>query len=211
MSTIIGQGGIFMKYKKVILILVIFIISFIYIIHPYIEDKMLIENPYEDKIIRFHVRANSDVEEDQNLKLKVRDKILEVMGEKFEGVQSLAESRVVIQENINEIKTISEEVIKDNNKDYTVTVSLGQDNFPIRRYGNMIFPQGEYETLLVTIGEGAGQNWWCVMFPPLCFVDITHSTALDVEGELDNYIIDESQPIKLKSKIGDFFKNRKNK
>lgn len=199
-----------MKYKKMILILAIFIISFIYIIHPYIEDKMLIENPYKDKIIRFHVRANSDIEEDQNLKLKVRDKILEVMGEKFEGVQSLAESRVVIQENINEIKTISEEVIKDNNKDYTVTVSLGQDDFPIRKYGNMIFPQGEYETLLVTIGQGAGQNWWCVMFPPLCFVDITHSTALDVEGELNNYIIDQNKPIKLKSKIGDFFKNLKN-
>ena len=198
-----------MKYNKIILILAIIIISSIYIIHPYIEDKVLISNPYKDKIIRFHVRANSDMEEDQELKLKVRDKILEVMGDKFENVTSLDESRVVIQENINEIEAISREVIQDNDRDYPVKVTLGQDNFPIRRYGNMIFPQGEYETLLVTIGEGAGQNWWCVMFPPLCFVDITHSAALDVDGELNDYLIDEDQPLKLKSKIGDYFKSLK--
>ena len=198
-----------MKYNKIILILAIIIISSIYIIHPYIEDKVLISNPYKDKIIRFHVRANSDLEEDQELKLKVRDRILEVMGDKFENVTSLDESRVVIQENINEIEAISREVIQDNDRDYPVKVTLGQDNFPIRRYGNMIFPQGEYETLLVTIGEGAGQNWWCVMFPPLCFVDITHSAALDVDGELNDYLIDEDQPLKLKSKIGDYFKSLK--
>ena len=200
-----------MKYQKTITILAAFIISFIYIIHPYIEDNILIKNPFKDEIIRFHVRANSDLEEDQTLKLKVRDEILEVMDRKFENVSTLDESRIVIENSMSEIKAIAEEVIQNNEKNYPVEVFLGMDNFPIRRYGNMIFPQGEYETLLVTIGDGQGQNWWCVMFPPLCFVDITHSVAFNAEGDLDQYIIDENQPLKLKSKIGDFFKNLKDK
>ena len=198
-----------MKYKKLIIILSIFIIAFIYIIHPIIEDKYLLNHPYNDDIIRFHVRANSDTKEDQELKLKVRDELLEVMTEKFENSSSIDESRRIVKENIDEIKSISEKVIKENNKDYSVNVFFGIDYFPIRKYGNMVFPQGNYETLLVTIGEGKGQNWWCVMFPPICFVDITHSHAIETEGELDKYIIDENQPLKLKSKTAELINKLK--
>ena len=200
-----------MKYKKLITILSIFIIAFIYIIHPIIEDKYLLNHPYNDDIIRFHVRANSDTKEDQELKLKVRDELLAVMTEKFENSFSIDESRKIVKENLDEIKAISERVIKENNKEYSVNVFLGIDHFPIRKYGNMVFPQGNYETLLVTIGEGKGQNWWCVMFPPICFVDITHSHAIETEGELDKYIIDEDQPLKLKSKTVEFINKLKNK
>jgi len=200
-----------LKYKKFILALSVFIISFIYIIHPILEDKFLYENPYKEGIIRFHVRANSDTQEDQELKLMVRDEILEIMGEKFENVSSLDDSRVVIKDNMEEIKTIAEEVLRENNNDYNVGVSLGMETFPVRKYGDTIYPQGEYETLLVTIGDGQGQNWWCVMFPPLCFVDITHSVAFNAENEIGEYIIDENQPLKLKSKIGDFIKNLSDK
>lgn len=206
MAIILGQGGDNMKYKKLILVLSALLISFIYIIHPIIEDKYTLENPYKDEIIRFHVRANSDLEEDQELKLKVRDKILEAMADKFEVVTSLSESRKTIQANMDEMKIIAEQVIHENKKDYPVKVSLGIDEFPIRKYGDMVFPQGEYETLLVTIGDGQGQNWWCVMFPPLCFVDITHSVAYDTEGTLEDYIIDENQPLMLKSKIVEYLK-----
>ena len=152
------------------------------------------------------MRANSDTKEDQDLKLKVRDELLAVMTERFKNSSTIDESRKIIQENMEEIKSISEKVIKENNKDYSVNVFLGIDHFPIRKYGNMVFPQGEYETLLVTIGEGKGQNWWCVMFPPICFVDITHSYAIETEGELDKYIIDENQPLKLKSKTVEVIK-----
>lgn len=191
-----------MKYKKLIIILVAFIFSFIYFINPYIEDKVMHKNPFKDQIIRFHVRANSDMEEDQKLKLKVRDKILEEMGDKFKDTKTIEESRIIIQENMEEIRDIALEVIKGEGLDYDVDVFLGIDDFPIRRYGNMIFPQGEYETLLVTIGKGQGQNWWCVMFPPLCFVDITHSYAFNIEdNELGDFILDENETPKLKSKI----------
>lgn len=206
MAIILGQGGENMKYKKLILILSVILMSFTYIVHPIIADKYTLENPYQDEIIRFHVRANSDLEEDQELKLEVRDKILENMGEKFEGISSREESREVIKNNMDEIKIIAEAVISENNMDYPVKVSLGIEQFPIRKYGNLVLPQGEYETLLVTIGEGKGQNWWCVMFPPLCFVDITHSVAYETEENLEDFIIDEDQPLKLKSKIVEYLK-----
>lgn len=200
-----------MKYKRAILVLSIFILSFIYIIHPVIADKYLIENPYNEGIIRFHVRANSDKEEDQALKLKVRDALLEVMVPKFEDVKSIDQSREIIKENLDTIALISEKVIHENNYNYPVKVSLGMDYFPTRKYGNMVFPQGEYETLMVEIGEGKGQNWWCVMFPPLCFVDVTNSAAVDPENNFEEYVVDESAPPKLKSKTLEIAKMIKDK
>lgn len=197
-----------MKYKRTILILTAFILLFIYVMHPAIENN-LIENPYKDEIIRFHVRANSDLEEDQRLKLEVRDEILDKMQEKFEGVESIEESREIILDNLEEIEEIAEKVIGENHKDYEVKANLLMEEFPVRKYGDMIYPQGDYETLLVTIGRGQGQNWWCVMFPPLCFVDVTHSYALETEEpeeQLGDHIIDDTSP-KLKSIVFDFFKD----
>jgi len=201
-----------MKYKKFILILAAFIFSFIYVIHPTMLEKMEEEIPIEDEVIRFHVRANSDTDEDQELKLKVRDKLLEEVGYKFDDSTSLEESRAIIRDNLLKIEEVSEEVIRENGFDYDVDVFFGMDYFPVRKYGNMVFPQGEYETLIVSIGQGRGQNWWCVMFPPLCFVDITHSVAFNIEDDetLDNYVIDEEQPIKPKSLIIDFIKSKIN-
>ena len=195
-----------MKFKRTILILSIFVISFTYIGHPLIEDLMRSQDGYKDKIIRFHIRANSDREEDQSLKLKIRDEILKEMGDQFKGTVDLDESRKIIVENMQTMKTITEDVIQKEGEDYSVDVTLGQDNFPTRKYGNLVFPAGDYETLLITLGEGSGQNWWCVMFPPLCFVDITHSVAYNLENEL--VAKTEEQPkLKLKSKIVDLVRS----
>lgn len=200
------KGEYKLKYKKLILILSLFIIFFTYILQPSIESGDRIKDGFKKDIIRFHIRANSDLEEDQGLKLKIRDEILAVMGSKFESIDSIDECREIIVANLDEMKSISQRVIQDEGKGYEVDVSLGNDNFPIRKYGNMIIPQGEYETLLIEIGEAKGQNWWCVMFPPLCFVDITHSVALaddlDVD-ELSEYVIDETQPLKFRSLVGE--------
>lgn len=193
-----------MKYKKLILLLSLFIITFIYIVNPYIvESRPLDEKPFkEDKdgIIRFHVRANSDLREDQELKLKIRDKVLEKMNQKFDKDTTIEESREIIKKSLDEIKDISKTVLNNEGKDYEVHVNLGSEIFPIRKYGNMVFPQGEYETLLIEIGEAQGKNWWCVMFPPLCFVDITHSVAVETT-ELEEFVVEEDEPIKVKSKI----------
>lgn len=199
------KGAFQMKYKRLMLLLCTFIIFTIYIVHPYIIEKNRTIDGFNKDIIRFHVRANSDTGEDQALKLEVRDEILDVMGEKFRNTKSLEESREIIMANMDEMKSIAEDVVDRWGKDYSIDVSLGQDYFPIRKYGNMVFPQGEYETLMIEIGEGKGQNWWCVMFPPLCFIDITHSVAFENE-ELEEFIIDETQPVKLKSIILDLIK-----
>ena len=204
-----------MKYKKLILILSFILIFTIYIGNPYIESMLEATDGFNKNIIRFHIRANSDSQEDQSLKLKIRDEILEVMGDKFESIDSIDESRQIIMDNLDEMKSISQRVIHNEGKDYTVDVSLGQDNFPIRKYGDLILPQGEYESLLIEIGQATGQNWWCVMFPPLCFVDITHSTAIasddmDIEA-LNEFVIDESQPLKFRSLIAEFLEDLINK
>ena len=199
-----------MKYKRLILILSLFIFTFIYFIYPYVEEKTSID--LKESIIRFHIRANSDREEDQALKLKIRDEILKAMKEKFQGIKDIGESRRIIKDNMEEMKYITERVIKEEGKDYEVNITLGEDNFPTRKYGNLVLPAGSYETLLISLGEGRGQNWWCVMFPPLCFVDITHSVAYNLEKELDIELNeDEEPPLKLKWKIVEFIKKYLNK
>lgn len=196
-----------MKYKKLILLLSLFIITLSYIIHPFIENQ--VKNGFKDEIIRFHIRANSDKEEDQALKLKIRDEVLKEMEGKFKDTSSLEESRKIIKANMEEMKHITEKVIKEEGKDYEVAVTLGQDKFPTRKYGNLVLPSGEYETLLITLGEGKGQNWWCVMFPPLCFVDITHSVAYNLEKELGGTLAEERPALKLKWKTADILKKMK--
>ena len=115
---------------------------------------------YKDKLIRFHVIANSDSEEDQNLKLKVRDAIINYL-----------QPKLLESESIEESELISKNIILENGYDYDVKVGIDYSKFPTKQYSNVVLPAGEYKALRIIIGEGKGKNWWCVMFPPLCFVD----------------------------------------
>lgn len=137
------------------------------------ENEELIYEDIVDKIIRFHVIANSDSDEDQVLKLKVRDRVVEFISGKLDESISLEESREIILSNKEEMEGIAKEVIEENNYSYGVVSNLSRENFPDKVYGDVIFPQGEYEAYRIIIGDGNGENWWCVMFPPLCFVDGT--------------------------------------
>ena len=142
----------------------------------------------KDKLIRFHVIANSDTDGDQNLKLKVRDKVVEALSEKLSNVNSLEEAENVLKENIDYVNEIAKEVIEENNYTYEVNTMLSYENFPDKVYGDYIFPQGNYEAFRVIIGEGKGQNWWCVMFPSLCFVDESKNSvdSSDLKEEIEN-------------------------
>ncbi len=137
------------------------------------EDKIrnLNYDDVKDSLIRFHVIANSDNEEDQNLKLKVKNKVIDYLYPYLNDSQSLDESRQIIKDRMQEVKRLAEEVIKDNNYKYRIQVELSRENFPDKSYGNITLPQGNYEAFRIIIGDGQGRNWWCVMFPPLCFVD----------------------------------------
>ncbi len=131
------------------------------------------QNDVASKLIRFHVVANSDGNIDQGLKLKIRDSVLKYISPKLNNCKSIEESREVINSENKNVKKLAEAIVKESGFEYSVTTALSQEYFPIKSYGNITLPQGKYEAYRIIIGTGAGQNWWCVMFPPLCFVDIT--------------------------------------
>lgn len=145
-----------------------------------------------EKIIRLHVLANSDADYDQKLKLKVKDAIVTNMKDKFEKVSTKDEARELIYEQMDNMKRIAKEVIAKEGYDYDVSIYLGNCMFPTKVYGDMTFPAGEYEALRIDIGKAEGKNWWCVMFPPLCFVDGTYSVVPDSsKKELQNMLTDK--------------------
>ena len=121
-----------------------------------------------DRVVRLHVLANSDSEEDQALKLLVRDAVLERATALLEQTESRAEAEVLLRESLPELETIAEETVRANGYSYAVTAELEDTSFPTKEYDGFSLPAGEYLALRILIGEGAGQNWWCVVFPPLC-------------------------------------------
>ncbi|SHH51301.1 stage II sporulation protein R [Clostridium grantii] len=150
-----------------------------------------------NKIIRFHVIANSDTTTDQALKLKVRNAVLEFAEPKLRNSKSIEESRKILKENDEEIKKISENIIKENGYQYSVITTLDNENFPVKTYGNITLPEGKYEAYRIVIGTGEGHNWWCVMFPPLCFTDITKGEVAyeETEEKMKEYLTDEEYNI----------------
>ncbi len=135
-------------------------------------------------LIRLHVIANSDTESDQQLKLAVRDAIIDQVGTHFADNCQKDEARQEILAHTEDIRLIAQEVIADWGLDYPVEISLGKSDFPTKTYGNVTLPAGTYEALKVVIGEGTGQNWWCVLFPPLCFVDAATAEMPDESAEI---------------------------
>lgn len=135
---------------------------------PADEEGMI--NEYEG-IIRFHVIANSDSDEDQELKFKVRNQVLAKVQNALEGSQGAAQTRAYIEDNLDEIEACALECIRAEGYDYSVKARIGVTAIPAKQYDDLYFPAGSYEALTITIGEGKGQNWWCVVFPPLCLVD----------------------------------------
>ena len=128
-----------------------------------------------DDVIRLHVLANSDSEEDQALKLAVRDAVLERMRPLLEGVESREEAEAIVQKALPEIAESAEQELARLGRDERVSVTLTRESYPTREYESLAFPAGEYLSLRVMIGEAEGQNWWCVLFPPLCLTAATSS------------------------------------
>jgi stage II sporulation protein R len=137
-----------------------------------------------DNVLRLHILANSDTDEDQALKLKVRDAILEKTSDIFENSEDKAEAVAAAKDAIPEIRRIAESVITEQGYDYPVAVEVTTMEFDTRVYGGITMPAGEYEAIRVTIGEAKGQNWWCVMFPPLCIPAVAADETVDVFGEV---------------------------
>ena len=164
------------------------------------QKRECLQAELADKILRFHVRANSDSEADQALKLKVRDAVGGYMQEKMEQVDSLSECEIVVREALPEITAVAEREIAENGYDYPVRAQLAETEFPVKTYGGYTFPSGSYEALEITIGEGNGHNWWCVMFPNMCFENSMYEEVdEDAEEALREVLTDEEYEAVLSS------------
>lgn len=151
--------------KKIIIILFVLVVTLIGI-----NEKENILIPSD--AIRFRVIANSDNIDDQNLKLTVKNDVEKELYKLLENAKNIDEARVIIMNNLNTVDNI----LKKYNIDYQI--NFGDNYFPIKEYKGITYDAGNYESLVITIGEGLGQNWWCVLFPPLCL--------LDEQNNLDN-------------------------
>jgi stage II sporulation protein R len=126
----------------------------------------------KNNYIRLHILANSDAPEDQHLKLKVKDAVVAYLTPYVKDAASASEASQIIKEKQDGILKTAKSVLTENNAPlYPVTLELGQFDFPLKSYGTLILPAGDYQAVRLRIGEGNGQNWWCVLFPPLCFID----------------------------------------
>ncbi len=162
-----------------------------------------------DSVLRLHILANSDSDEDQALKLKVRDAILAEGGELFRDCRDLQEATDAVEKNREKLLEIARRTIADEGYDYPVELKLSEEEYPIRTYGAVCFPSGRYLSLQILIGEAEGKNWWCVLFPPLCLSAATETKEnedafISVGLSADQYrVITETQepPYKVRFKI----------
>jgi stage II sporulation protein R len=170
-----------------------------------------------DKVIRLHVIANSNTFEDQQLKYKVRNQVITTFNKEFEKLSSKEDSENIIIQKIDSIRQEAENVVKNEGYDYKVNVYYGNYKFPRKLYEDIVLPEGYYDSVRIEIGMSQGNNWWCVMFPPLCFVDFGKNEdsppvfEVETENRLKEVLTEEEietiktrrglEGIKMKSKI----------
>ena len=202
------------KKLKYIFILISLLFCFIFIsISSYAHT--LSEN-LSANFFRLHILANSNSEIDQDLKLKVRDGIIEYMNSQELSNYSKEEVITLVKTNLDSYRKVAENIIKENGFNYPVSLEVGTFCFPTKIYGNISLPAGNYEALRINIGQAQGENWWCSLFPPLCFVDISSGVIDDNSKENLKENLSEEEfaiitsnngTIKLKFKILEIFSN----
>lgn len=201
------------NFKRFCLIIILLFIYTIICAFSYVNA---VSTDIQNSVFRLHVIANSDSKEDQALKYIVRDKVIEFINTVSKNTSSKEEVIDFAKNNINDIKDIAQQTVYENGYDYKVNISIGNFAFPTKTYGDISFPAGFYDALKIEIGEAKGQNWWCVMFPPLCFVDVTSGVVPDESKETikDNLSEEEykllsenTNDISFKFKIVEMFQN----
>lgn len=201
------------KFKRFILVSALLII---YVCISAVSYTHAVTTDIADSVFRLHVIANSDSDEDQNLKYIVRDKVIEYMSSISQNASSKEEVIKIAKANLDKIQAIASQTIRDNGYTYSVNVEVGNFSFPSKIYGDITLPPGYYDALRIKIGKAEGQNWWCVMFPPLCFVDVTSGVVPDESKEImkENLSKEEfdlisknSNEVKVKFKIVEVLQN----
>ena len=201
--------------KKILNFSLLVFLLFLYVFISAQSYVSAVSNNISDSVFRLHVIANSDTDEDQDLKLQVRDALLEFMNDICANCSTKEEAISIAQTHKKEFQEIATQTIIDNGYNYSVKIDIDNFYFPTKNYGDISLPAGLYDALRVEIGECKGQNWWCVMFPSLCFIDIS-SGVVDEEAKenLKENLEEESYSIisntkksdmKFKFKIIEFF------
>lgn len=201
-----------MKKIKYFCILSILLFSFIFVsISSYATS---VSTDLANNFFRLHILANSDSKEDQDLKLKVRDNIIAYMNTLTYKNLSKEDAILLTKNHLKDFEKIAKETIESEGYNYDVSLNIGNFYFPTKVYGNISLPAGYYDGLKIEIGDAKGQNWWCSLFPPLCFVDIssgvideeTQENLKDTLSEEDFAIItSNSETIRLKFKLVEMF------
>ena len=199
-------------------ILILFLL-FLYIIICAFSYVNAVSTDLANSVFRLHVIANSDSKEDQDLKYLVRDNVLSYMNNICKGANSKEEAIEIAKEHQEEFRQVALETIYENGFSYDVSVEIGNFSFPTKTYGDISLPSGYYDALRIKIGEAKGQNWWCVMFPPLCFVDVSSGIVPDESKEVMKQDLsdeefslisnEDSSNISFKFKLIEFFQNAK--
>lgn len=200
--------------KSWVLLIILICVYTAFCAYSYVQA---ISSDLKDSVFRLHVIANSDSEEDQNLKYIIRDNLLKYMNELCSNCSSKSEAIKIANTHLDEFKKIAENTVNQEGYSYNISLEIGEFDFPTKNYGDISFPAGVYDALKVKIGKAEGHNWWCVMFPPLCFVDISSGTVPDeskkvLEDELTNEEFaliseDSSTDINFKFKLLELFSN----
>lgn len=161
--------------KKIIIILLA-VLSIVMVYNNFNKTENV---KIPDSAIRFRVLANSNSPRDQKIKEDVRDKMQKELYTLLENSKSIKEARGLINDNMDNFNNILSKEMED--KDYSYTIDYGMHEFPEKTYKGITYEAGEYESLLVTLGEGKGDNWWCVLFPPLCLMEAEETNTDEVE------------------------------
>lgn len=203
--------------KNLKMVIILTFLLFLYTSICAISYAQNISTDIANSVFRLHVIANSDSQEDQDLKYKVRDNLLNYMNSICKNCESKEEAISIVEKNRTTFERIAMDTIKEQGYSYPVKINIGNFEFPTKNYGDISLPAGYYDALRVEIGEAKGQNWWCVMFPPLCFVDITSGVVPDESKELmENNLSEEEfalvsdktdNEIQFKFKLLEFFNN----
>lgn len=195
---------------------ILILLLFIYTTICAVSYAKSVSSDISNSVFRLHVIANSDTDVDQNLKYKVRDSLLEYMNSISSNCSSKQEAIDLVTKNQDNFKNVALNTIYNEGFSYDVNIEIGNFEFPTKYYGDISLPAGYYDALKVEIGKAKGQNWWCVMFPSLCFVDISsgivpEESKQDLKENLSDeeysLISDYNNNMKFKFKILEIFAN----
>ncbi|MEN2767278.1 stage II sporulation protein R [Ornithinibacillus xuwenensis] len=191
--------------KKLVFIVIIMIIMIALSLPTKGQGNENNTDDYEvipDDAIRLRILANSDSEEDQRIKKLVRDKVNEAITEWVAEITDINKARELLESRVPEINSIVKQTLQDAGEDRDFDVEYNDSvSFPTKIYGSYLYPAGEYEAILITIGEGNGSNWWCVLFPPLCFLDFANGISVaeaSPGGFEDEVEKEESEGLQIK-------------